>query len=131
LHQKDSLCTSWCKVSLFGARVSVYFAAMDIKFLFQLSLEEAGCFIEDCIHKAVVQALQQGTSFALPKQAIPIEEELIDTKDVCKLLGITRVTCDAWRKAKKLPYKRIGARIRFNKQEVLAALQAFNRRANG
>jgi len=99
--------------------------------LFQSFLKEAGCFIQDCIHKAVVQALQQGTSFALPNQEATPEEELIDTKDVCKLLGITRVTCDAWRKAKKLPYKRIGARIRFNKQEVLAALQSFNRRANG
>jgi excisionase family DNA binding protein len=102
---------------------------MDHKYLFQLSLKEAGCFIEDCISKSLEHALRQGTGLSIASQLPPKEEKLLTTVEVCKLLHITRATCDTWRKQKKLPYKRIGSRVYFNEQEVLAALQSFNRRA--
>lgn len=50
------------------------------------------------------------------------EEELIDSKEAASLLRVSTVTLHHWKKQGRIPYYRIGSRIRFKKKEVLEAL---------
>ncbi len=102
---------------------------MKQEFFFQLSLDDAKSFINDCVLLSVAQALQQGANLALASANLPKEEKLLNTKEVCKLLHITRATSIAWRKSGKLPFERMEGRIYFYEKDVLAALKSFNRRA--
>ncbi|KAA9338804.1 helix-turn-helix domain-containing protein [Adhaeribacter soli] len=102
---------------------------MSQKFFFQLSLEEAeGCF-KKWAQQALLQLLHQGQGLSLASPNPSKEEDVITIADVCKLFKISRPTVNDWMKTNKLPYRRIGRRVYFIRQEILAALQSFNRRA--
>jgi excisionase family DNA binding protein len=96
---------------------------------FQLMLELFAGFIKGCVQQSVSEAMRFEPALI---QSTPISsrvEDIIVTKDVCELFKISRPTVNEWMKSGKLPYRRIGRRVYFVRQEVLAALQSFNRRA--
>jgi len=53
-----------------------------------------------------------------PKQ----ETELITTKEVCKLLGVSSSTLHIWRKQGIIKGFRVGNKVRFKKTEILEAI---------
>lgn len=67
-------------------------------------------------------------------QVQPINPEgsiLLDTNELCQELGITRPTVAKLRKEFKVPYLRIGNRIRFDKNQVLKALEGTRYQKGG
>ena len=52
--------------------------------------------------------------------------EFIDSKEVCKILGITLPTLFDWRKRKIIVAYRIGNKIRFKKSEIENSLTKIN-----
>jgi len=54
-----------------------------------------------------------------------VSEGLLNKRQVAVKLGISKRTCDAWMKAKRLPYVKLGKSVRFYWPDVLEKLQAF------
>ncbi|KAA9340143.1 helix-turn-helix domain-containing protein [Adhaeribacter soli] len=102
---------------------------MNQKFDLKSFLDQAESFFTNCFYQAALRIQREGQNVQLANP-IPTEgEDIITIADVCKLLKISRPTVNDWMKTNKLPYKRIGRRVYFIRQDVLAALQSFNRRA--
>ena len=51
------------------------------------------------------------------------KEKLMNAKQLCEFLGIHISTLNVWKVSGKIPYKRLGKRIFFEKKQVEAALQ--------
>ncbi|MCO5251887.1 MAG: helix-turn-helix domain-containing protein, partial [Candidatus Kapabacteria bacterium] len=51
---------------------------------------------------------------------------LINTEQLCKLLGVSRIIIYNWRKKGILPYKKISKMVYFDPVEVQQALKSFN-----
>ncbi|RAK63439.1 helix-turn-helix domain-containing protein [Hymenobacter edaphi] len=88
-------------------------------YLFQLSLPEAEQFLTDCFARALARVL--ASSEGRP----PVDKPgaLLQMKDVCALLSISRPTCYEWMRAGRLPFYRKGRRLYFKHNEVLASLE--------
>jgi len=52
-----------------------------------------------------------------------IEKELMSFKETIQFLGISRSTLNIWKSQGKLPFKKLGRRIFFSREEVLSALK--------
>lgn len=61
------------------------------------------------------------------KPALAEPEELINSKEACKILGISLVTLHFWRIDGKVKYYRISTRIRFKRRELMEALETCKR----
>ena len=48
--------------------------------------------------------------------------ELMRTREVCELLGVSEVTLKEWRDRGIIPFKQLGSRIYFDKKEILDAM---------
>jgi excisionase family DNA binding protein len=66
----------------------------------------------------------------LPKSDSKSDEDLIDIKEVAKILGISVVTAHSYKASGKIPFYRSphGRRIYFRKSEVLQSLKKVERR---
>lgn len=76
------------------------------------------------IESAVTSALQK---------IQPEQPELLSFKEVCALLQISPSTLFKWKSENKIPYKRLGKRIFFDRIEVIAALEdagLYNKQKN-
>jgi len=51
------------------------------------------------------------------------EKELMNFNETIQLLGISRSTLNTWKSQGKLPFKRLGKRIFFCRDEVLSSLK--------
>ena len=57
-------------------------------------------------------------------QTYEIEEKLFDLlKETCEFLGIHPSTLNKWKAQNKIPYKRLGKRIFFERKGIQAALK--------
>lgn len=56
------------------------------------------------------------------KQDTPVLDEFLTTEQVCKLLKVSRGTIINWRAAGKLESHKIGQRILFKREEILAKI---------
>jgi excisionase family DNA binding protein len=54
------------------------------------------------------------------------EKELLNSKELCDWLGIHLSTLAKWKSENKIPYRRMGKRIFFNRNEVIKALEESN-----
>jgi excisionase family DNA binding protein len=54
------------------------------------------------------------------------EKELLSFKEVCQFLGVHPSTLSKWKSQNLIPFKKMGKRIFFSKQEVIAALKESN-----
>jgi len=54
------------------------------------------------------------------------EKELLNSKELCEFLGIHPSTLSKWKAENKIPYKKLGKRIFFNREEVMQALKDSN-----
>ena len=71
--------------------------------------------LENIIKEAVSQALNTDK-----------EKELMNFKETCEFLGISSSALNKWKSENRIPYKKLGKRIFFNRQEVLDALKDSN-----
>lgn len=53
-------------------------------------------------------------------------EKLMDAKELCKFLGISLSTLNVWKASAKIPFKRLGKRVFFVKEDVLKTLEDSN-----
>lgn len=51
-----------------------------------------------------------------------VEDQQLNTEQICDLLNVSDVTLLKWRKAGKIPFIQIDRKILYNKAEVLKAL---------
>ena len=63
------------------------------------------------------------------KQGTNPSKALLTVNETCELLSITRVTLHAWKRAGRLPYHRIGHRVYFKEEEIMAAMRTVGGRA--
>ena len=54
------------------------------------------------------------------------ERELLNSKELCEYLGIHISTLNNWKRESKIPFKRIGKRIFYERVEVRNALKKSN-----
>ncbi len=50
---------------------------------------------------------------------------LVTAPELARLCRVSRRTVDNWIKSRRIPYRKIGAAVRFNCSEVMAALSRF------
>ena len=50
---------------------------------------------------------------------------MVTAPELARLCRVSRRTVDNWIKARRIPYRKIGAAVRFNAAEVMAALSKF------
>jgi Helix-turn-helix domain len=50
--------------------------------------------------------------------------ELLTSKDVLKLCSVTKPTLFAWRESGKIPFKKVGNKIYYQKKDVLSLVRA-------
>jgi predicted site-specific integrase-resolvase len=60
-------------------------------------------------------------------KAFDIDDTLKTDADLMRMLGVTRVTLWSWRKSGRLPYRKIGAKIRYTTEDIRALLARCSR----
>lgn len=68
--------------------------------------------IEDCVRKVMLEL----------KEDVPEVDEFLTSGKVCKLLHVSKSTIVNWRKAGKLKSHKIGGRILFKREDILAKI---------
>jgi len=97
---------------------------MENLILSPISLADFETLIKNCVSSAL-----QAQTPAPPPQ----EEEYLTVAQVCNLLSVSKVTLCKWRTEGKIPFRRIGTRVRFLKSEVLYSLKTpkkYGRKSN-
>jgi excisionase family DNA binding protein len=80
-----------------------------------ISRDEFQNLIRECVREELYSQSQE-------KAESSQETELIDSKEAASLLRVSLPTLHKWKKQGRIPFQRIGTRIRFNKAEVLATI---------
>lgn len=88
---------------------------MESKVLITLSIDEFKRHITDGL--SVALTTQSNTEKHKP------DVELLNIKQVCDLLKISKVTLHKWKRVGKIPYYRISNKIYFKKSEIIANLK--------
>ena len=76
--------------------------------LISLAQEE----LKDLISKAVKEAI-----------AVKQQKELLSFKRTCDFLGCSPSALNKWKSENRIPYKKLGKRIYFNRIEITSALE--------
>lgn len=71
--------------------------------------------LEEIITKAVERALETKE-----------DDKLLNFKETCEYLGISASALNKWKSENKIPYKKLGKRIFFDKKEINKALEESN-----
>jgi len=79
--------------------------------LTSLSEEQLRTIIKDAIHEELSQKK---------------EKELLNFKEACEFLGISPSALNKWKSENKIPFKRLGKRIFFNRQDIMISLEESN-----
>jgi excisionase family DNA binding protein len=82
--------------------------------LSSISIDDLTTIIRSCVKSEMANSVTQP----------PNEEEFITENEVKEILQVSKVTLKKWRDNGKLPYYRIGSRIRYKRHEILVALQS-------
>jgi hypothetical protein len=69
------------------------------------------------------QLIQEAVAAELSKKK---QKELLNFKEARELLGISASALNTWKSQNIIPYKRLGKRIFFSRQELLDALKNSN-----
>lgn len=85
--------------------------------------------LRDCVKDAVREELQVfiskvGNMDDPPQKKQPTK--LMTKKEMANELDISLVSLTEWMKQGRIPYKRMGKRIYFNKEDVMASMTNFN-----
>ncbi len=84
-----------------------------------IPLEEFKTVLRDCIKIEL--------SASAPPQIPSISDDLLTENEVRDFLHVSKVTLKKWRDDKKIPFYRIGSRIRYKKSEILLCLNTVRK----
>lgn len=87
-------------------------------FLQGVSFADLKTSFEEIVKNEVAKVIDE-----LKPQPLDGYHDLLTRKDTAELLGISLVTLNEWTKTGVIPAKRIGTRIRYEKQAVFNALK--------
>ena len=90
--------------------------------------------LRDCIRDAIKEELHifiSGIRNTVVNTESTSSEKLLTKKEMADELDISLVSLTDWMKQGKIPYMRMGKRIYFKKQEVVASMAGFNRNKGG
>lgn len=77
----------------------------------------------DSLYSLIKQALNE---VLVEKEKIKNIKVLMNFKETCEFLGIHPSTLNKWKANNKIPYKRLGKRIFFQREEILNSLKESN-----
>lgn len=60
----------------------------------------------------------------IDRQESIINEQPVNTKEICSFLDVTEPTLIRWRKKGKIPFLQVGSRILYQKSAVIKALES-------
>jgi excisionase family DNA binding protein len=84
---------------------------MENKIITLLSYEELKNLIKESVHE----------EFLLKK-----EKDLLNFKETCEYLGISVSALNKWKSENRIPYKKLGKRVFFSRQEIYDSLKSSN-----
>ena len=87
--------------------------------LTSISLDELKNALRECIKSELNQSMP-------PKPPKP-EDDLITENQARDFLHVSKVTLKKWRDENKIPFYRIGSRIRYKKSEILTSLNTVRK----
>ena len=76
----------------------------------------------DHLYSIVKQAVNEVIKMEKSEQS----KELLNFKETCDFLGIHPSTLNKWKSQNKIPFKRLGKRVFFKRQEILESFQNSN-----
>jgi predicted DNA-binding transcriptional regulator AlpA len=80
---------------------------MDNIVLISLSQEQLKAIIKEAVHEELSRKK---------------EKELLNFKETCEFLGISASALNKWKSLNKIPFRRLGKRIFFNREEIINSL---------
>ena len=72
------------------------------------------------LYSLIKQAISE---VVIKKEESELIKELLNFKETCEYLGIHPSTLNKWKAENKIPYKRLGKRIFFQRREILDSLK--------
>ena len=90
--------------------------------------------LSDCIKDAIREELQifiSGIRNTVDDTESKSSEKLLTKREMADELDISLVSLTEWMKQGRIPYMRMGKRIYFKKQEVVASMAGFNQNKGG
>ncbi|WP_313513694.1 helix-turn-helix domain-containing protein [Sphingobacterium sp.] len=89
--------------------------------------------LRDCIKDAIREELNLFISTVRKTANSPIQqaEKLLTKREMADELDISLVSLTEWMKQGRIPYMRMGKRIYFKKNEVVASMAGFNQNKGG
>lgn len=62
------------------------------------------------------------------KEALNVkkQKELMSFKECCEYLGCSASALNKWKSENRLPYRKVGKRVMFHREELLAAMEESN-----
>jgi len=70
--------------------------------------------------------LKQAVNEVIKEEKSRQQKELLNFKETCDFLGIHPSTLNKWKSQNKIPFKRLGKRVFFKRQEILESFQNSN-----
>ena len=70
--------------------------------------------------------VKQTVHWVIKEEKSRQQKELLNFKETCDFLGIHPFTLNKWKSPNKIPFKRLGKRVFFKRQEILESLQNSN-----
>jgi len=92
---------------------------MEKTILISLALDDLKSIISDGVKGAFLELKPDSSTQE-------ISDDLIKIEDVCRLLGVLKVTVHAWKKKGFIPFHRISNKVYFRKKEVLSSLRSIS-----
>lgn len=77
----------------------------------------------DHLYSLIKQAVNEVVS---KKEESEHAKDLLNFKETCNYLGIHPSTLNKWKAENKIPYKRLGKRVFFERKEILNSLKESN-----
>ncbi len=74
----------------------------------------------DHLYSLIKQAVNEAV---IKKEESEQTKDLLNFKETCEFLGIHPSTLNKWKAENKIPYKRLGKRIFFQRREILNSLK--------
>lgn len=84
---------------------------MDNIVLISINKDELSSLIKDAVHLELSQRE---------------EKKLLNFKETCEFLGISASALNQWKAQSKIPYKKLGKRVFFDRKEVMQSLKDSN-----
>lgn len=90
-----------------------------------------GCEMENKIvvidHEQLIKFIKSAVAEVLQEnQGIKDQQNIMNFSETCEYLGIHPSTLNKWKSENKIPFKRLGKRIFFSREEVLNSLKDSN-----